>query len=311
MPRTTPASELTRAAPGKHASRRGRPSRAGQASTDQNAAAGGVRRRIDSRRRWFPDLRELFHAGDLLVLLSRRQITVTYRQTVLGAAWIFVSPVLSAGLFTVVFGRIAHLSSGGTPYFVFSYAGLLGWNLFAATLAGAAGSLTANSALISKIYFSRLVLPLATLGATLIQLGISAVVMCGLLIAYGIGFSIHLLVLPVWLFLALVLGMGAGLILTAISVAYRDVNNVTPALIPLFLYLTPVAYPTADVPRSLRDVFLVNPVATVVEGCRWSLLGHGDLPVWAVLYTVVVTFGLLMVGLVVFARLEWSFADVI
>lgn len=311
MPSTTPASELTQAATGKRSLWRGRSYPTRVSSPDGMDVPHAHRHRIDSRRRWFPNLRELLRARDLIVLLSRRQITVTYRQTVLGAAWIFVSPVLSAGLFTVVFGRIAHLSSGGTPYFVFSYAGLLGWNLFSSTLTGAAGSLTSNSALISKIYFSRLVLPLASLGATFIQLAVSAVVMSILLIAYGIGFSVHLLVLPVWLLLAIVLGVGAGLILTAISVGYRDINNVTPALVPLLLYMTPVAYPTADVPGSLRAVFLVNPVATVIEGCRWSLLGHADLSGWAVVYTVVVTFGLLIVGLVVFARLEWSFADVI
>ncbi len=152
------------------------PSRAGTASGNQSAGAGGVPHRIDSRRRWFPDLRELFRSGDLLVLLTRRQITVTYRQTVLGAAWIFVSPVLSAGLFTIVFGRIAHLSSGGTSYFVFSYAGLLGWNFSSPPpWTGSASSLTANSTLISKIYFF-----LATRSSTrarsvrrLIQLGIS------------------------------------------------------------------------------------------------------------------------------------------
>jgi lipopolysaccharide transport system permease protein len=234
-----------------------------------------------------------------------------YRQTVLGPAWVLISPLLSAGLFTFVFSKVAHLSNGGTPYFAFSYAGLVGWNLFAAGIQGTATSLTGNSGLISKIYFSRLVLPLATLGATFIQLGISLMVMAVLLVVYGLGFSVHLLVLPFWLILAVALAVGGGLILTAISVKYRDINQVTPALIPVLLYLTPVAYPTAAVPPGLREVFLINPVATVIEGCRWSLLGHADLPGWAVVYTVAMTILLVTVGLVVFARLEWDFADVI
>jgi lipopolysaccharide transport system permease protein len=290
MPSTTTAEEFALAGADRHAVRR---------------------RRIDSRRHWFPDLRELAQNKDLFVLLSRRQITVTYRQTVLGPAWVFLSPLLSAGLFTFVFGKVAHLSNGGVPYFAFSYAGLLGWNVFASAIQGTSTSLTANAGLISKIYFSRLILPLSTLAATLIQLAISVIVMAGLLVAYGLGFSIHLLVLPVWLFLAMALAVGAGLILTAISVKYRDINQVTPALIPVLLYLTPVAYPTADVPPSLREIFLINPVATVIEGCRWSVLGHADLPGWAVVYTVAMTILLVTVGLVVFARLEWSFADVI
>lgn len=298
-----PAEDLTNLVAGAVAERAGR-----QSANDRVEVR---RHRIESRRRWLPDLREFFQARDLVVLLSRRQITVTYRQTVLGPAWVLISPLLSAGLFTFVFGRVAHLSNGGTPYFAFSYAGLLAWNVFAATLQGVATSLTANSTLISKIYFSRLVLPAATLGTTLVQLVISFLVMMGLLLAYGLGFSVRLVALPIWLFLSIALAMGVGLILTAISVAYRDVNNVTPALIPLLLYLTPVAYPTADVPSSLRQVFLVNPIATIVEGCRWSVLGQGYLSGWAVFYAVAATIALMIVGLVVFARLEWTFADVI
>jgi lipopolysaccharide transport system permease protein len=280
-------------------------------AADKRASAPARYRRLDSRKKWFPDLRELVRSWDLLVLLSKREITVTYRQTVLGAAWVFISPLLSAGLFTFVFGSVAKLKTGGTPYFAFSYAGLLVWNLFSNTMTGSSSSLVGNSALISKIYFSRLILPLSQLTSVLIQLAISICLMLVMLVAYGLGFSMHLLLLPVWLILAIALAMGAGLILGAISVSYRDVNNVAPAVMSLFLYLTPVAYATQDVPHSLRTIFLVNPVATLVEGCRWSILGHGYLSGWLVVYSVAFTVALLVTGLVVFARLERGFADVI
>lgn len=280
-------------------------------SSREIRAAPGRRLRIDSRRRWFPDLRAFFRAGQLLALLSRRDITVKYRQTVLGAVWIFTGPLVSAALFTFVFGRVAQLSSDGVPYFVFTYAALLGWNMFAEALVGASKSLISNTGLITKIYFPRLVLPFSTVAATLINTAISFVVMLLLLVVYDIGFSLHLLMLPVWLLLALVLAMGLGIVLTSVSVLYRDVNYLTPVLIPLLLYVTPVAYSSGEVPGDLRYLYLLNPIATIVEGCRWSLLGHGRLTSWAIVYTAALAVGALVLGLTLFARLEWKFADVV
>ncbi|MGH8984767.1 MAG: ABC transporter permease [Acidimicrobiia bacterium] len=273
--------------------------------------ATGHRVRIDSRHRWFPDLGALLRYRQLLVLLSRRNITVKYRQTVLGFVWIFAGPLVSAGLFSFVFGQIAGLPSDGDPYFAFTYAGLLGWNLFSTGLTSASTSLTSNTPLITKIYFPRLVLPLATVPSTLLNTVISIGVMAVLLLIYGIGPSLQLLVLPVWLFLAIVLAMGIGLVLTAISVSYRDVNYLTPVLIPLAMYVSPVAYSVEAVPENLRTLYLLNPLTTIVEGCRWSLLGNASLSGWAIAYTVALTLGALSVGLALFARLESSFADVI
>jgi len=269
------------------------------------------RLRIDSRRHWIPDLRELLRAGQLIVLLGRRDITVRYRQTVLGSVWIFTGPLVSAGLFTFVFGRVAKLPSGGVPYFAFSYAGLLGWNLFSSTLSGASTSLNSNSSLISKIYFPRLVLPLASVASTLINTAISFGMMLVVLVAYGIGFSTHMLLLPVWLLLAMVLAIGMGLIFTAFAVRYRDVNYVTTVFTSLLLYLSPVAYSTSAVPAELRRFYLLNPLTTIVEGCRWSLLGDANLSPWAIAYTVALSAGALIIGAAVFTRLEWGFADVI
>ncbi|MEY2459680.1 MAG: lipopolysaccharide transport system permease protein [Acidimicrobiaceae bacterium] len=275
------------------------------------AFAEGRRLRIESRPRWFPDLAAVVRARQLIAVLSRRSITVRYRQTVLGTAWLFGGPLVSAALFTFVFGRVAKLPSNGMPYFAFSYAGLLGWNLFSSVLASTASSLTSNEALITKIYFPRLVLPLSTLASTLINTAISFFIMLALVVIYHIGFTFQLLLLPFWLLLATMLALGIGLVLASVSVSYRDINYVTPMFTQLVMYLSPVAYGTDAVPADLRKFYLLNPFTTVVEGCRWSLLGSASLTGWAIAYTIAMAFGLMAVGMAVFARLESSFADVI
>jgi lipopolysaccharide transport system permease protein len=267
--------------------------------------------RIDSRRRWFPDLRAAFASRELLLLLCRRDVTVLYRQTILGSVWILVSPLISALLFTVVFGRVARLSSGGVPYFPFSYAGLLAWTLFSSSLTGASSSIVANQSLFTRIYFPRIILPISQLAGPLINTAISTGVMFVLLVAYHIGFSLRLLLLPAWLGLAILLSVGVSLTLSSIAVLYRDVQYVTAAVLPMLLFLTPVAYSSSNVPHSLKLLYVLNPMAAVVEGCRWSLIGHTGLSIGAVGYTIVLTLVLLAVGLVVFARLERKFADVV
>jgi lipopolysaccharide transport system permease protein len=270
-----------------------------------------ARVRIDSRRRWFPDLKSTVRARQLLFVMSRRNITVQYRQTVLGVVWAFASPLVSAGLFTFVFGTVANLKSGGVPYFAFAYSGLLAWNLFSDTINGASRSFSANSNLVSKIYFPRLILPLATVGTALINAGITLGIMALLLVIYHIGFTLHLLLLPVWLLLALLLALSLGLISTSLGVTYRDVNYVTPTLVSSLLYLTPVAYAANQVPNDIRPLYLLNPMAPIVEACRWSLLGQGDVSLLRIGYAVAFVAITFVASLVVFARLEWGFADVI
>ena len=210
-------------------------------------------------------------------LLCRRNITVMYRQTALGSIWLVVNPVISAGLLSFVFGRVAHLSSGGVPYFPFTFAGLLAWNLFSNSVTGAASSLVSNSNLFTRIYFPRLLLPLSALAPTLLNTGISCGVMFVLLVAYKIGFSYRLLLLPVWLGLALLLSVGVSLMLSSMAVLRRDVQYATQVVMPLLLFVTPVAYSVAAVPPELRTIYLLNPMATIVEGCRWSLVGQTHL----------------------------------
>jgi lipopolysaccharide transport system permease protein len=275
------------------------------------SVADPPRLRIDSRRRWFPDLRAAWGARRLLVLLLKRDLTVKYRQTILGTTWILILPILSAGLFTFVFGQVAKVSTNGLPYFAFSYAGLLAYNLFSQTLSGAANSIVTNGSMITKIYFPRVILALSQMASSLLNLGMSFGVMLLLIFVYHIGLSLRLLAMPVWLMLAVMLSIGVGLMLTAMSVIYRDVQYVTQALLPLLLFVTPVAYSSSAVPHYAKVLYLLNPLATVVDGCRWSLLGHTQLSGWAVAYTIAATICLLIAGLVTFARLEWKFADVI
>lgn len=268
--------------------------------------------RIDARRRWFPDVAEVVRYRHLVGLMGRRDITVRYRQTVLGTVWIFGGALVTAGLFSFVFGRIASLPTNGVPYFAFSYAGLLAWNLFSQVLSSVQGSLNPNAGLITKIYFPRVVMPLSTIVVNALNTLVSLGIMMVILVIFGIPLTLQVLLLPVWLLLALILGFGIGLIGAAYSVTYRDVGFATPILISLLLYLSPVAYSIEAVPQKLKDLYLLNPVATILEGCRWSVLGGSYLPpAWAIAYTVVFSVAMLLIGLVVFTRREWGFADVI
>jgi lipopolysaccharide transport system permease protein len=268
--------------------------------------------RIDSRRRYVPDLAELWRYRELVWLFGRRDLTVRYRQTIFGTLWVFAGPLVTALLFTFVFGEVADLPTDGVPYFVFSYAGLLAWNLFTGVLTGASTSLTSNSGLITKVYFPRLVIPLATMAGTLVNTLISFGVMLFLLLVSGVGYSVEMVSLPLWLLLAVALAIGVSLTVTSLSVSYRDVNYVTPLITQVLLWLSPVAYSLEAVPANLRDLYLLNPLTSIVEGCRWALLGGDRLPpAWAIAYTVAVTVAVLVVGLVVFSRREVVFADVV
>jgi len=279
------------------------------------AAAAGAstrRTRIDSSRRWLPDTRELIAYQQLVVLFGRRDLTARYRQTVFGSLWVFAGPLVSAGLFSFVFGRVADLPTNGVPYFVFSYAGLLAWNLFSGVLTGASTSMTGNGGLITKVYFPRLVIPLSTTASTLLNTAISFCVMVVLLLISGVGISWQIVLLPLWLTPAAFLAMGSALVLTSFAVTYRDINYVTPLATQLLLFLSPVAYSLEAVPPDLRNLYLLNPLTSIVEGCRWSLLGGSELPpAWAIAYSAAVAIGTLLVGLIVFTRREPGFADVI
>lgn len=264
------------------------------------------------RSRWTPvDLRELWEFRDLLVTFAGRDVRLRYRQTALGVIWVILQPLLAAGVLSFVFGGVAKLPSEGVPYFVFAFAGTLAWNTFSATLGKSSGSLVGNSALVSKVYFPRMLLPLSVLGSTILDFGVALVVMAVLLAIGGVAPGLPLLLLPVWLVLVLVMALGAGLVAASLMVRYRDVQFVLPVVIQFALFASPVAYSLDAVPESARPWFGLNPLVGLLEAFRWSLLDldapHGG----ALAYSVVAAALLLVAGAALFTRMERQFADVI
>lgn len=258
------------------------------------------------------DVRELVRFRDLCIQLASRDVKLRYKQTALGVAWVLLQPIATAGLFSFVFGVVAKLPSEGVPYFAFSFAGLTAWNVFSATLAKTSACMVGNAALVSKVYFPRLILPLSLVASTLIDLIVSLALLAVLLVVYELPPSAPMLLLPAWLLLLVLLALGLGLIGAALTVTYRDVQYALPVLIPFVLYASPVAYRVSDVPAAYQTAFYVaNPLASLIEGFRWSLVGTAA-PAWPwVLYASAVALVVFVTGALTFHRMERKFADVI
>ena len=258
-----------------------------------------------------PNWADLWRAREVLLRFAQRDLILRYRQTAVGVAWVVIQPLVAAGIFAIVFGRVANISSGTVPYFIFSLAGMLAWGLFSGAATRASGSLVANQALVSKVFFPRLVVPLSTLVSVTVDFAVGLVTALVLLVVVGIGVGLPLLLLPVWTVLALVLGGGFGIAASALMVKYRDIAYLLPWLFQVLLYASPVGYPLSAVPASVRPFFDVNPVTWLLEAFRWSLLGTPAPPVWQLVSLPVAALVVLAGGLVVFQRLEREFADVI
>jgi lipopolysaccharide transport system permease protein len=258
------------------------------------------------------ELRELFHFKDLLMEFGRRDIKLRYRQTFLGVGWVLLQPLLAAGMLTFAFGVVAGLKPEGTSSFLFTYAGLLMWNIFSLTLNKTSLSMVGNSYLVSKVYFPRLVLPLSATLSTLLDFAISLGVLLLALTVLGNWPGWPLLLLPIWILLILCLALGAGLIAAALTVQYRDIQYILPILIPFLLYASPVAYEVSRIPPEYRTAFyLVNPLAGLIEGFRWSTLGRPMPPILMLEWSAGLAMVLFLFGAAVFRRTERKFADVI
>ncbi len=255
--------------------------------------------------------RELWEFRDLLVRFARRDITLRYRQTVFGVIWVVLQPLMAAGIFTFVFGRVADLPSEGVPYFAFSFAGMLGWNLFNSTVTKFSVSLTGNSGLVSKIFFPRLVLPFSTLGSTLLDFAVSLGMMVVVLLVAGVAPGWGLVTLPLWMLLALLVSGGIGLTAGALMVKYRDIGYVLPVMTQLLLYATPIAYSLSKVPEGAQGWVKANPLTGVMVGFRWSLLDTAAPSAGMVTWTIASALVLFFFGATVFTRMERQFADVI
>jgi lipopolysaccharide transport system permease protein len=256
-------------------------------------------------------LRDLWEYRELLYFLVWRDVKVRYKQTVLGVAWAILQPFLTMVVFSVFFGRLAKVPSDGIPYPVFAYTALLPWQLFAHALTESANSLVENEKLITKVYFPRLVIPIAAVLAGLVDFAIAFMLLLVMMVYYGIVPTAAVLTLPLFLLLAIATALAVGLWLSALNVQYRDVRYTIPFLTQFWLFATPIAYPSSLVPEPWRALYGLNPMAGVVEGFRWALLGKaggvGPLMIVSALAVGVLLFG----GLVYFRRMEKTFADVV
>lgn len=257
------------------------------------------------------NLREVWQFRELFVFLAWRDIKVRYAQAVLGVAWAVIQPLLMMVVFTFVFGKLAQVPSDGVPYPVFSFAGLVPWIFFSSSMSGAANSLVGSAALVSRVWFPRLVLPGAALLSYLPDVAISTVILIGIAVAFGVAITPTILLLPVFVVFALLAAASVGIWLGALNVEYRDIRYVFPFLTQLWLFATPVAYPASSVPEQYQWLLGLNPMAGVVEGFRWAIIGQ-DEPPWTVIATSSVIVAVLLVsGLYYFRRVEHRFADVI
>lgn len=257
------------------------------------------------------DLKAVWQYRELVYFLVWRDVKVRYKQTALGAAWVILQPLMTMAIFTVVFSYFAKIPSDGVPYPVFAYAALLPWNYFSQALSRSGNSLVGNAHLITKVYFPRLIIPLASTVTPAVDLLVSFVPLLGLMIWYGVSPTRGVLVLPLFLLLALVTALSVGLWLSPIHVRYHDVGHATPFLIQFWMYASPVVYPVSLVPERWRLLYSLNPMAGVIEGFRWALLGT-DRPDFTVLaISAAVVLSLLIGGIFYFNRTDRTFADVI
>jgi lipopolysaccharide transport system permease protein len=254
--------------------------------------------------------KELFHYRDLLWFLTLRGIKAKYAQSVLGVSWAVIQPLFSTLVFTVVFGKLARIDSNGVPYFLFSFTALVPWTFFSGTLTDSANSLLVNAAMINKVYFPRLVLPLSSVFSKGVDFLIAFVLLLGFLVAYRIAPSWEVIWLP-WLVLVLLLtSLGIGMILSAMAVQYRDVKHALTFAVQLLMYAAPVVYPTTNVPVEWQPLYAFNPMVGVIEGVRAIFLHTIEFPYPWVGMGSVISIGLFVFGLFYFRRMERVFADV-
>ena len=279
----------------------------GQGADDQRPA---VRRQ--ARPGWTAiNFGELWQYRELLIFYAIRDIKVRYKQTVLGAAWAVLQPVMTMVVFSIFFGRLAKVPSDGIPYPVFAFCALLPWQLFAFALTQSSNSLVQDAQVLTKVYFPRLIIPFGSVVAGLVDFAIAFVVLIGMMLYYDIVPGPAMLTLPLFILLALAAALAVGLWLSALNVKYRDVRYTTTFLAQFWLFVTPVAYSSSLVPAQWQAVYAINPMVGVVEGFRWALLGKSAPPGAMLIVSVAATVILLTGGLFYFRRMEKTFADII
>jgi lipopolysaccharide transport system permease protein len=256
-------------------------------------------------------LRELWEYRELMWFLGWRDVTVRYKQTVLGATWAIIQPFTTMVVFSIFFGKLARMPSDGIPYPIFSYAAILPWTFFTAIVTSSSMSLLAGSRLIKKVYFPRLIIPLATVVTSFIDFAIAFVVLIGMMIYFQIAPTINILFLPLFILLAAIAALGTGLWLAASNVKYRDVRYTVPFMVQIWMFATPIVYPSSLLSEPWRTLYGLNPMAGVVEGFRWALLGVDTAPGPMIVISSVVAITVFVSGAFYFRRMERTFADLL
>jgi lipopolysaccharide transport system permease protein len=256
------------------------------------------------------DVKELWAYRELFWVLTLRDIKVRYKQTVLGFAWAVLQPVMMMVVFSIFFGRLAGMPSDGVPYPIFVYTGLLPWNFFSNAISNSGTSLVGSSHLVSKVYFPRLVIPLASIGSSIVDFVIAGAILLLLMLYYGLGWSLNLLLAPAFVAGVVLIALGVGIWLSALNVAFRDVRYVIPFMVQLWMFATPVVYSSSLVPEAWRWLFYLNSMAGFVDGFRSAFLGKPFEPqVLAISFAVAL--GVFLGGIAYFEKVERQFADVI
>ena len=256
-------------------------------------------------------LGEVWHFRELLFFLAWRDIKVRYKQSAIGAGWAVIQPLATMTIFTLIFGRLAKMPSDGVPYSVFAFTGLLPWNYFSQALTRSGASLVGSAGLISKVYFPRLIVPLSAIVPALVDFAVAFLALVCMMTWFSIVPTWRWVLLPLFLSFAAISALAVGLWLTALNVRYRDVAHTIPFLIQFWMFASPVIYPISLVPERWRALYNLNPMAGVIQGFRWCLLGTGTLDPRALAISAVMVSALLWGGVVFFKRMERTFADVV
>jgi len=268
--------------------------------------------RISPSKGWVSlKLRELWEYRELLYFLIWRDIKVRYKQTALGATWAIIQPVFTMLVFSLFFGHLGKMPSDGIPYPIFSFAALVPWTFFANGLGQSSNSLVGNANLITKVYFPRLIVPLASVFSGIVDCLLAFVILLVMMLYYGLLPTLNVFLLPLFVLLALVTSLGVGLWLSALNVEYRDVRYLVPFITQFWLFATPIAYPSSLLPEPWRTLYGLNPMVGVVEGFRWALLGTKTTPGPIIAVSSAVAVALLITGAFYFRRMEKTFADIV
>jgi len=266
---------------------------------------------ISPPRKWIPiDFHELWNYRELLFSFTERDIRIRYKQTALGFLWAIIQPLFMMIIFTVFFGKLAKIPSEGIPYPLFVLAALLPWTLFAEGLTRSTNSMITNANIMTKVYFPRLIMPISGILSPLVDFTVSLSILVAMMAYYGFVPNLNVIFLPLFILLALATSLGIGLWLSALNVKYRDFQYTIPFMIQLWLFASPVVYPASLVPESVRFLYGLNPMAGVIEGFRWALLGT-EIPSAMILVSVGVVVLLLVSGAFYFRRMEQYYADVV